>query len=247
MCLSHIVLFILVVFVISRLGSKFLYSIILLFMFDIGQYLQFLTPILISVVAGGLIGLEREYRDKSAGFRTMILVAVGSTVFTMLSRQIGFPEGESTRIAAAIVSGVGFLGAGAIIKNNNNVGGLTTAAAIWMVASLGMGIGFGQVELSLTAVAVIMVVLLLFPPFERWIDSLHEFTEITILIKNTDEEEDNVLDIFDECNIKIVQIRRSRSDLKNRVLYIKAKMTPAKRKSLSEILAAEPSIIGFDA
>ncbi len=216
-------------------------------MFDISVYSQFIIPILISVAVGGVIGLEREYRDKSAGFRTMILIAVGSTVFTILSRKIGFPEGESTRMAAAIVSGVGFLGAGAIVKDKYSVGGLTTAAAIWLVASLGVGIGFGQIELVLTATSVVVLVLLLFPPFERWIDSLHEFTEITVLIKNTDEDEDNVLDIFDECNIKIVQIRRSRSDLKTRVLYIKAKMTPTKRKSLSEILASEKDILGFDA
>ncbi len=209
--------------------------------------LQYFIPILLAALVGGLIGVEREYRDKSAGFRTMILISVGSALFTLLSKIMGGVDGESTRIAAAVVSGVGFLGAGAIIKDGINVRGLTTAASIWLVASLGMGAGAGEYALVGAVTLLILLVLWLIPPFERWVDRLHEFLEINITIKNTDKAEDNVLDIFDECGIKVVNITRSRVKDGERIVHIKAKMTPAKRSSLSEILVSEKGIIAFDA
>lgn len=207
----------------------------------------YFLPMLIAALAGGLIGVEREYRDKSAGFRTMILISVGACLFTVLSEIIGGPDKEASRIAAAIVTGVGFLGAGVIIKDGATVGGLTTAASIWLVASLGVGAGAGEFALVGAVTLLVLIVLWLFPPFERWLDRLHEFLEVNITIKNTDIAEDNVLDIFDECGIKVVQIRRSRSNTGERTLHIKSKMTPAKRQALSEILVAEKGVITFDA
>ena len=207
---------------------------------------EYAVPILIAALVGGLVGIEREYHDKSAGFRTMILIAVGSCVFMMLSKMVGAPEGESTRIAAAIVTGVGFLGAGVVMKNHLSVGGITTAASIWLVASLGMATGAGAYELVGVVTVLALLVLWLLPPFERWLDRLHEFLEIAVTIKNTHAAEDNVLDIFDECGIKIVHIRRSRVSTSERTLHIKAKMTQAKRRALSEILVAEKGVIAFD-
>jgi putative Mg2+ transporter-C (MgtC) family protein len=206
---------------------------------------EYFLPVLVAALAGGLIGIEREYRDKSAGFRTMILIAVGSSLFTLLSQIVGSGDGESTRIAAAIVSGVGFLGAGVILKDGATIGGLTTAASIWLVASLGMGSGAGEYALVGAVTAFVLIVLWLLPPFERWLDKLHEFIEIKITIKNTDEAEDNVLDIFEECGIRVVNIHRSRNDKSERTLHIKAKLTPAKRTALSEILVVEKDIIAF--
>lgn len=204
------------------------------------------VPVLVAALVGGLVGIEREYHDKSAGFRTMILIAVGSSVFMMLSEMIGAPEGESTRIAAAIVTGVGFLGAGVVMKNHFSVGGITTAAAIWLVASLGMAAGAGAYGLVGVVTVLALVVLWLLPPFERWLDRLHEFLEIEVTVKNTHAAEDNVLDIFDECGVKIVHIRRSRVSTAERTLHIKAKMTQAKRRALSDILVAEKGVIAFD-
>ena len=103
------------------------------------MFLEYFVSILIAATVGGLIGIEREYRDKTAGFRTMILIAVGSALFTILSGVMGGPDGESTRIASSIVTGVGFFGAGVIIKYVRMFRGLTTAASIWLFASLGMG------------------------------------------------------------------------------------------------------------
>jgi putative Mg2+ transporter-C (MgtC) family protein len=139
------------------------------------------------------------------------------------------------------------LGAGVIIKDGATVGGLTTAATIWLVASLGMASATENFALVGAVTLLTLVVLWALPPFERWLDQLHEFVEITVTIKNTDEAEDEVLDIFDECKIKVVHIRRSRADKSERTLYIKAKMTPAKRAALSEILVVEKSILSFNA
>tara|TARA_B100000508_G_scaffold140993_1_gene144897 strand:- start:1807 stop:2442 length:636 start_codon:yes stop_codon:yes gene_type:complete len=202
-------------------------------------------PILVAALAGGLIGIEREYRDKSAGFRTLVLIAVGAALFTTMSTALGGREGESTRIAAAIVSGVGFLGAGVILKDGATIRGLTTAATIWLVASLGMAAAAKKYELVTMVTGLSLVVLWLMPPIERLLDKLHEFIEIKITIKNTDAAEDDVLDIFDECKVKVVDIRRSRNDKAERTITVKAKLTPAKRKALSEILVNEKGVLSF--
>lgn len=207
------------------------------------ELLQYFIPVLVAALAGGLVGIEREYHDKSAGFRTMILIAVGSAMFTIFSELLG--GDESTRIAAAIVSGVGFLGAGVVIRNGATVGGITTAASIWLVASLGMGAGAGEYLLVAAVTLLVLIVLWALPPFERWIDKLHEFIELKIIIKNTDAAEDNILDIFDECDIKIAEITHTRETKTERILHIKAKLTSEKRKALSEILVAEKEIISF--
>lgn len=127
----------------------------------------------LAVLVGGLIGAERESRDKAAGFRTMTLISLGSCTFTLLSIRIGGTT-NAARIAAQIVSGVGFLGAGAIMRDGSKVSGLTTAATVWLTASLGMGLGAGYVALSLVATAMTVLVLVLFPFIEHQIDRRRE-------------------------------------------------------------------------
>lgn len=206
----------------------------------------FVIPILVAVLAGGLIGIEREYRDKSAGFRTMILIAVGSALFTTLSLALGNGD-ETTRIAAAIVTGVGFMGAGVVLKDGATIKGLTTAATIWLVASLGMASAAEEYELVGLVTVISLIVLWLLPPVERLLNTLHESIDITITIKNTDAAEDDVLDIFDELNIKIADIHRRRVDKVERTIIIKAKLNSEKRKALSEILVNEKGVLAFDA
>ncbi len=98
--------------------------------------------LLFAVLVGGLIGAEREYRDKVAGFRTIIFICLGATLFTLFSVKLG-GAGDPARIAANIVSGVGFLGAGAILRSGERVTGLTTAASIWTTAAIGLAAGRG--------------------------------------------------------------------------------------------------------
>ena len=110
-----------------------------------------LAKLLLAVAAGAVIGLERELHDKPAGFRTNILICLGAALFTLVSIQMaeGFANHDRTRIATQIVTGVGFLGAGAIIQRRDHVVGLTTAATIWAVASVGMAFGAGEFQLGL--------------------------------------------------------------------------------------------------
>ncbi|MGH2677187.1 MAG: MgtC/SapB family protein, partial [Actinomycetota bacterium] len=114
--------------------------------FDVELALRLLGAALL----GGVIGLEREVRDQPAGFRTHMLVALGSCLFTLISAYgFGAFQGDPgvpydpTRIAAQIVTGIGFLGAGAIIRSGMSVRGLTTAASLWVVAAIGMAVGAG--------------------------------------------------------------------------------------------------------
>lgn len=117
----------------------------------------------LSLVAGGLIGFERELRRQNAGLRTHILICLGSTLLMLLSiwlpQEFGLDRSDPARIAAQVVSGIGFLGAGAFIKIGNNVRGITTAASIWVVAAIGMAIGAGMWLAALIAMALSLVVL----------------------------------------------------------------------------------------
>jgi len=132
----------------------------------------------ISIIVGGIIGLEREYRNKSAGLRTFILVAFGSCLFTILSLTIGI--GNPDRLAANIVTGIGFLGAGIIFKDSNRIGGITTATSVWATASLGMAVGSGYFILAILGALLMLLVLQLLVGLERKIDHQHKIHEYTI-------------------------------------------------------------------
>jgi len=111
-----------------------------------------ILKLLAAVLAGGIIGVERELRDKPAGLRTNVLICLGAAFFTMVSVKMTLGNAaDPTRIAAQIVTGVGFLGAGAILHLESHVVGLTTAATIWVVASIGMAFGAGLFTLGLFA------------------------------------------------------------------------------------------------
>jgi len=129
--------------------------------------------IILAVVFGAAIGLEREVSGKAAGLRTNVLICLGAAVFTIISKQMGAGQGQSlTRIAAGIVAGVGFLGAGAIIQDRGGVYGLTTAATIWLVASIGMACGAEYYSLAVISTFIAIVVLMglgqLADPLERY-------------------------------------------------------------------------------
>ena len=137
--------------------------------------------LLIAILIGCIIGIEREYRDKSAGFRTMILVSLGATMFTILSTIIGGTSPD--RIAANIVTGVGFLGAGVIFKDQSRISGITTATTIWITAALGMAVGAGQWQLGLLGAILVLVVLVIFNPLQHTLQRLSQTRIYTIKCK----------------------------------------------------------------
>ncbi len=134
--------------------------------------LEIAKRLLLAALIGGVLGLEREMRQKSAGLRTNILIAVGAAVFTVLSVEIAAgTNADPARIAAQIVTGIGFLGAGAIMRTDRGaIHGLTTAATVWVNASLGMAAGAGHYRLAIIAALITAVVLFGVPSVERRID-----------------------------------------------------------------------------
>lgn len=128
--------------------------------------------ILLSIICGAIIGLEREYRKQPAGLRTHILIALGSSLLMLLSIYIpqqysNFQNGDPSRIAAQVVTGIGFLGGGAILKLGTNVKGLTTAASIWITSAIGLALGAGMYFESLISTLFTIIVLFVLEFFER--------------------------------------------------------------------------------
>ena len=126
--------------------------------------------LLLAAGLGAAIGLEREYRQKPAGLRTNILIAVGSALFTILSLEMTKGIGDTSRVAGQIVTGIGFLGGGAILRNRDSVHGMTTAATIWVNAAVGVAAGMGQYALATFTVALTLLVLVALPPIEIYFE-----------------------------------------------------------------------------
>lgn len=121
-------------------------------------YLDLTIRLSMALVLGGAIGIEREYRAKEAGFRTHFLVALGSALFCIVSQYgFGFDLKDSSRVAAQVVSGIGFLGAGTIIFQKNVVRGLTTAAGLWVTAAIGLACGTGMYVAALATTIMVLL------------------------------------------------------------------------------------------
>ena len=126
--------------------------------------------LLLAAGLGGLIGIERELRRKPAGLRTNILIALGAALFTIMSIQLGHEAGTSDRIAAQIVTGIGFVGAGAILRSGHNVQGMTTAATIWVNAAIGIAAGAGEYAMAAISTVITLLVLAVLGPFEGYFE-----------------------------------------------------------------------------
>lgn len=137
----------------------------------------------VSILCGSLIGFEREYRNKSAGFRTIVLICLGSTIFTIVSK---YGVGSDDRIAANIITGIGFIGAGVIFKDKFSVMGLTTAAVIWTAAGIGMAAGIGYYGLAIGLSILTIIVLSVFNKVELVLAVLHVTRTVYIGFNDTD-------------------------------------------------------------
>ncbi len=182
-----------------------------------------LIRLLISVVIGGIIGYDREFKNRPAGFRTHILVCLGATISALIELQLGYfiieqtkinPEligslkVDSGRIMAQVISGIGFLGAGTIIRNKGSIKGLTTAVSIWAVACVGLAIGMGFYTISIISALIIVVVLVFLKKFQnKFITKIEIFTfEVKYKSKNnTIKEIDHILS-DDDINIKGIEL-----------------------------------------
>lgn len=135
---------------------------------DVGQLTRIVVRLLLAALLGGVLGYQREQMGKAAGIRTHMLVALGSALFVLVPQQGGMEIGDMSRVIQGVVAGIGFLGAGAIIKQHReeDVQGLTTAAGVWMTAAIGIACGLGRETTAVISTLLALAILALVP---RWL------------------------------------------------------------------------------
>lgn len=208
-------------------------------------FIENMIKVGLAVLVGGVIGAEREYQDKAAGFRTIILITLGSALFTIFSLNMdaGFTQ---TRIAANIVTGIGFLGAGAIIREGGRVAGLTTAATIWLSAALGMGIGAGQISFVLASTLVTLLVLLVFPAFEARIDRIREARSYRIVVSANDfKAVEKVKQSVTGCSLQIYEHHQTKTE-KSIISSWKTMGAPRNHEKFVSLMLKDKSIKELD-
>ena len=177
-----------------------------------------LIKLLLSLVAGILLGIEREYKFKSAGIRTIPLITVGSTLFTILSVYIGSPN-SSDRIASNIITGIGFIGAGVIFKNDLSINGLTTAAAIWIAAATGMAIGNGHFLLAFSTVGISLSALILLSFAQDKLNSLHQIRIYKLSFQLDKISNEDLEAVFKKFKINYRKLREFRNTIEATNVY----------------------------
>lgn len=197
-----------------------------------------IIKLLIAILVGSIIGAEREYRDKVAGLRTNIFICVGATIFALLSSKFG-AGADPTRIAANIVSGVGFLGAGAILRERGRVVGLTTAATIWLTAALGMGIAVGEYVLVAGTTIVMLAVLLIFPYVESAIGRLSYTRIYKIAFPVECDDKKLVAELLKDCRLRTWDHIRSKREKTIRVSFTASGRGAAHEKFMSKMFDAD--------
>ena len=140
---------------------------------DATQVTRIVLRLVIAAALGGVLGYERERQGKAAGVRTHMLVALGAALFVLVPQQAGVSEADMTRVIQGVVAGIGFLGAGSIIKGNDedNVKGLTTAAGIWLTAAIGIACGLGRESTAVLSALLAFAILALVPHLTRFRDN----------------------------------------------------------------------------
>jgi putative Mg2+ transporter-C (MgtC) family protein len=146
---------------------------------DAGQVTRILLRLALAALLGGLLGIEREQKGKAAGVRTHMLVAMGAALFVLLSQQSGMQHDDVSRVVQGVIAGIGFLGAGTILKgaDDEKVKGLTTAAGIWLTAAIGVAAGMGRESTAVLSTLLALAIFTVIPHLVR----LTEKPEIIVL------------------------------------------------------------------
>lgn len=204
--------------------------------------LRDLVSMVMAIVCGGIIGFEREYKNKSTGFRTIILITLGSTIFTIVSRH---GAGSDDRIAANIITGIGFIGAGVIFKDKMSVLGLTTAAVIWTAAAIGMTTGIGYHSLAFVFTIITLGILVSVDKVELLIGNLQKNKVVNIGFTNADINQLSQL----EDKIKALHLTSKRVQLfkENEGLQVVLEISGVKKNvdKLNELMIGMTEIRNF--
>lgn len=171
----------------------------------------------LAMLLGGLIGIEREVTNSPAGFRTHTLVCMGAALVMITSKNIfdayqGIVALDPLRLGAQVISGIGFLGAGTIIKDGSRVRGLTTAASLWVVACVGLAIGAGFYELSIGASLMAFVTLMILKKVEAIFSGSSEVIEVIIDKDETSTQIAKKIDIMKQMDVQVKNIKMSQHD-----------------------------------
>lgn len=201
-----------------------------------------LLKAIFSLAAGFVLGFEREWKDKSAGFKTISIICLGSTLFSILSLKLGAGDSEdATRIASYVVSGIGFLGAGVIFKDGVNVNGLTTASIIWMSAAVGMAIGFGMFVIALIFLVACFAVIISGPILNRY--AFRNLVKIVTVKFDTHQLADRDQFIHDlRRYVKQLKVKSQTLNKEGLVLTMEVLIDKAKIKDFEQCLMAHPAI-----
>jgi putative Mg2+ transporter-C (MgtC) family protein len=199
--------------------------------------------LLIAAAIGGIIGAEREYRNKSAGFRTLILICMGSALFTNLSILIG--EDSHDRIASNIVTGIGFLGGGVIFKSDNGVNGLTTAATVWITAAIGMTVGGGYYLASVIGCLMVVAVLYMFTFLEKWIEKVNQIRTYSIVCEFEPETLYRYEELMKEHRLRFKRVKQKRTGTEISGSWIVSGGNENQR-AFTETILKDPTVKEFD-
>lgn len=169
--------------------------------------LEIILRLMLAVFIGGAVGYEREYKNRPAGFRTHILVCVGAAVIAIAETSLKNSTNiDIGRLTAQVISGIGFLGAGTIIRDNGSVKGLTTAASLWVVACIGLCTGFGLYYLSISATIIVFGVLVSLKRFENKFFDKIKIVNLIVTYKDKNVALQNLTAYFSTNSIKIKNI-----------------------------------------
>lgn len=168
--------------------------------------------ILLALILGGALGMERQYHDKPAGFATNCLICLGATLFTVLSLVMGNAGGDPGRIAAQIVTGVGFIGAGSILRDGNKVSGITTAANVWLVAAIGMAIGYEEYVWAAASAAAILLVQLGLRKTLRMIERIKHYDTFYVTCEPKWEVVNKIIAQIEKQNVSILKSEVTKQD-----------------------------------
>ncbi len=212
---------------------------------DISIYFEEAAQVVVAFVIGGIVGMEREFRNKAAGFRTMILICVGSCLYTIISKDAAL--GNTDRIASNIVTGIGFIGAGVIFKEGITVNGLTTAALIWTTAALGMAIGYHNYPITLLVSGMVVIVLFVLEPVQRFINKFHKVKEYKIRTTGMSPTFRPQLEAFFNSNrLSFLRLKATKED--NEAIYLYRIKAPNRDYHMvDEYLFNNPEVKSFEA
>ena len=199
---------------------------------------------LMAVAAGLILGLERELKDKSAGLKTITIITLGATLFSIISYKVGGID-RGTAIAAYIVSGVGFLGAGVIFKDGFTVSGLTTAGIIWLAAAIGTSIGFGEFYMAATFMGAALLTIFILTPLINAVFNPKKNRQLVFTIdKQNLADRDVIITAFKDQGIRVEE-RKMELEENNVIITIEVILKDGKLEWLQDYLLKHPKVNSF--